>query len=162
MHIGDVADRARLDDLHHTAVIVPGVDLSSQLRRHSHFFRSIGDDPRLLHGMRERLLAIDVQSLADCADGGRGMVMVGAADNNRVNLVSLGFEHLTVVSVAAAVGELLEDGFEVVAVDIGEGDEVLLLHASDVGSGAIGRADTGDVKLVARRRGVVAAGESGE
>src|SRR5262249_23948841 len=61
MDLIDGADGAGLHQLDDAAVVVAGVDLRAYLRDALPLAGRLGDDARLVDGVRERLLAVDVQ-----------------------------------------------------------------------------------------------------
>ena len=77
---------ARLDVLDDAAVVVAGVDLRAHLRGDAGLPGSLADEPRLLHVVRERLLAVDVLLQLQGGQRGERVRVLGGADNDGVEL----------------------------------------------------------------------------
>ena len=60
VRLGDVADRAGLDQLDDAAVVVAGVNLRSHLRRDLRLGRGLANDPRFPDVVRQRLFAVNM------------------------------------------------------------------------------------------------------
>jgi len=147
MTFGDVAERSRLDDLGHPAIIIPGVNLRPKLSGDAGLFGLFSDDPGLFDRVSQRFFAVDMESFADSPDRCRGMAMIGRADDDCVNFVCFSFDHLSVIRVRSSVLEASFLRSHVVRIDVAEGNDVLSSNAVDVGKGPVGRSDTGDYEL---------------
>ena len=75
--------------LHHTAIIFLGVDLGSHLRHAFVFARGFGDQAGLRNRVGQGLLAIDVQSTAQGHHRCRRMDVIGGADDDGIEVISL-------------------------------------------------------------------------
>ena len=91
---------------------------------------------------------VDVESLVDGPQCGRGVVMVGGTDNHRVDAAGFGFDHLAIIHVGPSILESGLGAIEVIGVDVTQGNDVLALDTLDVGGGTVGRANTRDSQFL--------------
>ena len=103
-----------------------------------------------MHGVGQGLLAVNVKALVDGPDRSRSVVMIGGADDDRIDSASLGFDHFPVVDIGPGVLELRLGSIEVVGVDVAQRDDVLAFDTVDVGRSPVGRAHAGDPQLLIR------------
>ena len=75
--------------------------------------------------------------------------VIRRADHHSVNILLL--EHFPEIRIAFRIGKFLHRGIEENRINIAEGDDVLAVDSPEVGGGAIGRADDGDVKFLVGR-----------
>jgi len=120
----DLADCSILDDADGHAVRYVGVNLDSHLRYDVGLARGQGQLPRLIDGVRQGLLAIDV--LAETNGGHRygGVHVVWRADVDGIDLVGFPFEQLSPVAVLAGVREFLGRLCEAVGINVADCDDI--------------------------------------
>ena len=98
-----------------------------------YFFGRFGHHTRLMDRVGQRLFAIDVQAGANGANRGRGVVMVGSADHDGIDLAGFFGQHLAVVGIGSCSGEVGSRSIQVVLVHVDQRDDTLMLQSSDVG-----------------------------
>ncbi|MCX5654561.1 MAG: hypothetical protein NTY65_07950 [Planctomycetota bacterium] len=90
----------------------------------------LGKCAALIDVVGERLLAEGVHAHADGPDGGRRVVVVGRGDEDDIDFLAVGVEHLAVIVVGLGVGDLaldLLDGLgDLLVVDVAKGDAPLV------------------------------------
>ena len=148
--LGHVADRPIVQPLLQQAHRLEGLPLVAHLRHDLVAARSLGDGPRLEHGVRQRLLAVHV--LAGLQGGHRdhGVRVVRRRDHHRVDALLL-LEHHAVVGVEGRLWVERPRLGRVGLVDVAERDDVLALARLEVGATHPADADRSDVQLVAGR-----------
>ncbi len=148
--LADLADRAVADQLDDPPRAVKGVPLIAHLRDDIHLAGDFAHPPRLVNRMRERLLAIDVLAHPHGQHAGRGVVMVGSRDDDRVDVLAL-FEHLAVIFVLGNVRIFLVRFGRALVVGVAQCDDVLVRATGDINAAFSAGADRGDVELLVRR-----------
>ena len=83
----DLADRACLDQLNDPSVVRHSVNLSSHLSHDTGLCRCLGDEPRLMHVMSQRLFAINVFASFESGHRRERVSVLGRADNDTVDVV---------------------------------------------------------------------------
>ncbi len=85
----DGADRAAADQLDHAPVVVAGVNLRAHLRGELALVLEVrlADDAGLVHGVGQRLLAIDVLAAVHRPDVDEGVGVVGRRADNGVDVL---------------------------------------------------------------------------
>ena len=146
--LGHLADAARLDVLDDAAVVVAGVDLRAHLRGDAGLPGGLADEPRLLHVVRERLLAVDVLLQLQGGQRGERVRVLGGADNDGVELRGV-VEETAEVDLLARPGILRGRLVEGVLVDVAERGDVLAGEPLQVGPALPAAADDGEAELVA-------------
>ena len=169
VHFTHRADDAGRDPVVDAAGSFAGMSLVAHLRGDLRFRRHTGQEPRLVHGIRERLLDVDVLAELHRGDRHRGVQVVGGGDDDRVD-VALLVEHLAEVGVLGGlrVGVPELDGrwrdhafavgseaagqlaFAVGGIDVADGGEVLagIDEFGDVAHAHAAKADAGEVECV--------------
>ena len=148
MRFGDLAKHAALHDLHDAAVVVTRMDLRAHLRDRLLRLRQLGDLARLGNGQRERLLAVDMGTGRERAQGRRGMGVIRRADDNRVKLHLA--QHLAHVNEAASFAKAITRCVEVILIDVTQSGDVLTSDSIDIRPGSIRRANDADLQLLHR------------
>ena len=152
MHLAHRADGPALHQLDHTAVVRPRVNLRPHLRDRAAPGGQIGDHPRLVHGVGQRLLAVHVEASTQCHGRGRGVGVVGGADHGRIQSLQLG-KHLPEVAEQLRVAaDLLVRRLQEALIDVAETDDldIFLDHAAQVVTAAVANPHHRDAELVAR------------
>jgi len=116
-------DRTRVNDGDHLLVDRVRVNLNPHLRDEPLLRRDLGEAAGLVDGLRQRLLAVDVQPALHGRHGDRAVHVIGRRDVHRVQ-VALAFQELPVVGVDAAVGEALLHLRQPVLVHLAHRDEL--------------------------------------
>ena len=142
-----VADRAALDDLDNTAVVLAGMDLGSKLGRSLVLLRKACDDPGLMDRVGQGLFTIGVSPGSKGRAGSGGVHVVRRADDDGIDVLLV--DQLPVVVVFVRFGKVAVAAVEVVLVGITDSDNILRPHPADIRRGAILGADTADVELFA-------------
>ena len=154
-------DRAALHKLDDTPVVVRRVNLCAHLRDDPGDARGLGDDARLLHIARERLLAIDVLFPQQRRERGEGVRVLERRDEDRIVLGVLQLViHLPVVAEFFRLRCFHRGGIEVLRVHVAERDDIFREHLGHVGGAASAAADDGDVQQAVRRRAAEDGGET--
>ncbi len=147
MEFGDVADFAAPDDFGAFAGAGVGVALVTHLGGDAVFGGGGGELLGFPNGAGEGLLAVDVFATGYGPHGGGGVHVIGAGDEDGVDLLVL-VEHDPEVLVLRGVGEEFEGAFGAFVVGVAEGNDVLAGAAVDVGEAFAAGADGGDVELL--------------
>src|SRR6185295_7449171 len=144
--LGDLADRARLDELDHAAVVVARVDLRARLGGDLRLLRGVLDDAGFPDAVGEGLLAVDMLAHLEGGQRREGVGMLGDGDDDGVEVLRV-VEDLAEVLVLLRVGVQLGGGLDAAGVDVADRDDVLAGDALHVRRGLPAGADAGDVEL---------------
>ena len=147
MRFGDCADGTGLDQFHDAAVVVAGVNLNAHLCGDARVVCRFADDPRFVHAVSQRLLAVDVLPELKGRQRGEGVRVLAGADDDGVEVARMIIQFAEVDELACS-GMPLGGGVQVPLVDVAEGDDVFGLHVPHVVAAAAAGADDGDVELV--------------
>ncbi len=120
------------------------VVLRAHLRGEFHLGRGLGEEPRLGHGMRQRLLAIDVEAATQGADRGRRVMMVGRGHHDGIEALLL--QELAIVGVFLGAGVLGGRRVQAALIDVAQSDDVLAGHFGQVAGAAATDADHADIQ----------------
>ena len=148
--LGDVADFAAPDDFGALAGAGIGVALVAHLRGDAVFGGPGGELLGLPDGAGQRLLTVDVLAAGHGPHGGGGVHVVGAGDEDGVDVLVL-IQHDAEILVFRRVGKLFEGAFGAFVIGIAEGDDVLAGAAVQVREALAAGTDGGDVELLRRR-----------
>ncbi|MCX6606873.1 MAG: hypothetical protein NTV52_25275 [Acidobacteria bacterium] len=145
----EVADGAVEDEFAEAFEVGVGVALGAVLGGDLRFvFEVVGaDGADLFDGDAEGFFAEDVFAAVDGPVGDEGVVVVGGADYDGVNVLLI--EALAPVVVGFGFGEDFETFLGAEVVDVAEGDDVFIAEDVVVGGAASPDADEGDVEAVA-------------
>ena len=115
------------------------------------------------NGERERLLDIDVFAHFEGGHGRDGVKVIRCGDDDRVDLVALGLEHLAPIRVDLCSREFLESPVGAAFIDITERINRLTRRgaAIEISTGPATRTDEGEIQL-AVGGGALALHEAGE
>ena len=130
MDVAHLPDRPAAEEFHEPEVAGMLVVLRPHLGRQPLLGRELGNEPRLLDGVGEGLLAVDMEAAAEGADSGRGVVVVGGGDDDGVEL--LVGKHRPVVGESGGGREPARSGSEGGRIDVAEGNDVLPRHRIEV------------------------------
>ena len=150
MNLTHVAQRASLDQLDSAAQAGVRATLRAHLRGH---FRSGGHSANhagFVHRMRQRLLAIHVLAQLHRHHRGGRVAVVGRADHDGVDILSL-VEHLAKVAIARGLGIRLERLGGAALIDVAQRHDVLAGNVRQVAGSLAAGADDGDVQRFAGR-----------
>ncbi len=137
------------------------MNLRAHLGDELFLFGEVGERAGFEDGVRERLFAVHVLAETEGHGRGRGVRMVGGADADGVDIAGLLFEHDAEIAVFAGVGIAGRAFGQEVAIDVGEGDDLLARELAEVGAGAVRRADAGDAEALAGRFRLLGGGRIG-
>src|SRR5579862_1033105 len=144
----DVADQAGLDDLDRLAQVPAGASLVAHLGGDLVLGRDLGHLPGFVDVVGQGLLRIDAFAQLHGHDAGAGVVIVGDADGDAVDLLGHLVEHLAVVEVLLGLRELRPCLVVSLVVDVAEADDVAELgDVAHVAPTLASRADAGDADL---------------
>jgi hypothetical protein len=118
MHLGDVADLIGPNHFRTLTGAFVRITLVAHLRGHLVLRRCFSQLAALPHGMRQRLLDVDVFAPLHGPDGGRGVHKIGDGDDDRVDVVVFLVEHDPEILVARSRLELLIDSRGAIVVDV--------------------------------------------
>ena len=149
-------NRAGLDQLDDAPVIIGGVYLRAHLR--GQLFVAGGqvrDGSRLINGVRERLLAIDMLAQPQRRRRSDRMCVVSSAHDNGINIFL--YEQLAKIVVGLGSRVFFGCRRQEAVVNIAQGNDVLLVNAPNIFAGAMSCANNSHVELfvgreLARRR----------
>jgi hypothetical protein len=142
-------DCPRLDQLDDAAVVLGGVDLRAHLGGHLALAINLLQQAGLVHGMPDRLLAVNVLAAPHGHEADRGVgVLRGPADHG---LDVLLVEHLAEVMVLLCLGKRFGGVGQVAVVHVAQGDDVLAGALHHVAPAAPAHAHRGDVQLLVGR-----------
>jgi len=145
--LADLAEEAGLHDLDDAAIVVAGVDLRAHLRDDAGLRGGLADDARLLDVVGERLLAVDVLLQLERGQRGKGVRVLGGADEHGVELAGM-IEDAAEIDLLARLRIQGRRLVERRAVDVADGGDVLGGDALQVGAAPAADADHGDAELV--------------
>ena len=141
------ADRSRLNQLNHAAVVVAGMDLRAHLRGDLGPSSGLSNDARFPDVVSQRLFAIHVLAELQCRKRGKGVRVFTGTDNDGVELVGMVVE-LAKVGQSACPGMCFGSPTEVIGVDIAQRNDVLRRHRLQVARASSTGANHGDVELL--------------
>ena len=153
--VGEGFDTRHLADL---AVPDPLADLADALARRALVTHlrgdlvlggQLGQQARLVHRVRQRLLDVDVLACGHGLGGNDRVRVVGRGHHHRIGRLEQLVVHAAVVVVFLGCGIALEDVVGVLPVHVAESYDVLALHFLQVGRAAAADADAQNVELVA-------------
>jgi hypothetical protein len=152
MDFPHATDGSGLDYLDDSSVVVAGMDLSSHLSRQFGVGSRLGDEPRLLHVVCQRLFTIDVFSQPQRHDGRGSVDVVGSAHGDRVEPGLL--QQLAKIIIFLGLRKVFSGLAEVVVVNIAKCHDVFRLHVLNREASLVGCADHADMQLLIRRAGL--------
>ena len=147
VHLAHRADRTAAHRLDTGTQAVHAGALVAHLRDHAMTRREHGQLTRLLHRMRERLLAEHVETASHRTRRRHRVHVIGRADHHRIES-ALTVEQLAQVLVATRLREGLEELRAARRVDVAQRDHLLALHGHAVRLALAAAADHGDADLV--------------
>ena len=149
MHLADLADIARPENLARRLQRLVVEALVAHLSRHLIFGRGFGQQVRFVRGARERLLAVHVLAVLHREQGDGGVQMIGRGDHHGIDVLALFVEQLAKIFVFGCVGVGAVSGSGAGVIDIAERHDVLrrggALHD---GRAARAEPDGGDIQLL--------------
>ena len=151
MGLFGLADGPAPDHFAQVADAVAAVALVAHLRHDAHLRRGVLEQARFGHGVRQRLLHVDVLAEFHRHVGRGGVGVVRGGDGAGVYLVAHLVEHVAVVAVHLGVLETLHGRPGAVPVHVAQGHDVLVAALGDVAAALAARADARDVELLVRR-----------
>ena len=78
--------------------------------------------------MGEWFFAIAMKPCLDCADGRRGVIMIGRGDHNGVGLVGFLCDHLAIITIGLGGGEFFGSLTQVFGIDIAQPNDVFTVQ----------------------------------
>ena len=157
MHFGDRADDAGFDDFDNPPIVALGVNLRAHLRDAIVFCGQFLNHARFVHGMRERLFAIDMLVEAKRRRRRDGMDVIGRGDHDGVNVLLL--KRLSEIVVRLCAWEFLGGGRQIIFIDVAKSnhiDQAALKGFVKVVGGLMVRADECDIQFLICRGGLSA------
>ena len=154
MDLFDRTDDARLHDLDGPAESILRAALVAHLRHHFVVLGQFAQVPRLVHGLRQRLLAVHVFAHLDGSRGHEGMAMVGYRHRHGVDVLFFFFQHVAPVLVKPRVGVQAAGFFGLVLVDVADGDDFLGTAITDIAAAFAAGAHAANPEFLARTREV--------
>jgi len=103
-----------------------------------------GDHAGLVHGVRQRFLAVDVQAPLQGANRRRGVVVVGSRHDDRIEV--LAFEQPAIVGIGLGPRVLPGRCTQPLRVDVAQRHHVFTRHRRQVAAAPTGHADDADVQ----------------
>ena len=125
---GDIADRARPDDLGRHTVAFVREALVAHLRGHAVFRRRFHQQARFPRRPRQRLFHVDVLAVLHAGERHRGVHEIGNADGDGIDILAFLLEHDAEIFVLGLLVELLEIGGRARFIHVAERDDVLGLR----------------------------------
>ena len=101
--LADRADRAAFEQFDQPQIAGMLVVLGSHLSCDPFFASQPRDEARFLDGVRKRLLAVNMQAAAEGADSGRGVMVIGGADDDGFEIFPL--QQLAIVEELFGLGK---------------------------------------------------------
>ena len=124
MHLVNIADRSRPDQLAGAARVLAGIGLGRDLSRHTGLARGVNDSPTFADRAGQRFDAADVLLLPQRRQRNDGMGVIRSAAIDGVDLVTLGRHHLSEVLVPARLRPAIVRLLRVNVVQITERDDL--------------------------------------
>ena len=151
MHLVNRADRARLDQLDHAAIVVFGVDLRAHLGRQLALVGQVGlaDHVGFVHAMGQRLLAVHAQPALHGPIARQGVDLVGRAHHDGIQILLV--DELSPIHVGLGLGVPLGGLGQVVFVDVAQCGDVLAGDRVQVVAAPAVDADDADIELLVGR-----------
>src|SRR5579884_1458637 len=117
------ADSTALDQLDDAAIIVSGVDLCAHLRGHVRSLGRLANETRFAEIVRQWLFAINVFLALKRRQGGKGVGMLGGADDDGIEIAVLEFiVELAEIVVLPGVRRLFGGAEQVTVINIAQGN----------------------------------------
>ena len=156
IHTGNLADLAVPDPVAHLLYALARRSLVTHLGSHAVLGSELGEQTRLVNGVRQRLLAIYVLAELHGVGSNKCVRVVRRSAHYGIDLVCDLVVHLAPVPEALCLRETVERALGIVPVRVAEGYDILLLEVVQHGRSASADTYTCDVKFV--RGGLVSEG----
>ena len=148
----NLADGSVPDRFAQQAHLLAGLALVAHLRRDLVLARRLRHRAGLIHGVRQRFLAVDMLTAFDGCHGGHRVAVVRRRDDHSVDVRILLVQHFPEVFVLPGVRVASKRSRCVAPVHVAQGDNVLALECLQVPGPLTSHADARDVQLFARWR----------